>query len=214
MRVPYLVCRISANRQYRANQLGGRFLGCDAQEEKLPATNHEHKDLSYNLKSSLGPSLLFKDLMEILKSIRFLTVAQPAIDTPTTDTTNNGYRATCLRIQHQLETLYLKTTVTSLEKYCMYAASSYIDQVLLNTPGGKLIPSKLNGNFQGLMMQSPREADGNEDIFRWISATAAGSISTSSINHINVTASLVDKFNRALAQLEARAPRYDVETGS
>jgi hypothetical protein len=49
------------------------------------------------------------------------------------------------------------------------------------------------------MMQSPREADGNEDIFRWISATAAGSISTSSINHINVTASLVDKFNRALA---------------
>jgi len=148
VRVAYLVCRISANRQYRANQLGGRFLGSDAQEEKLPATNHEHKDLSYNMKSSLGPSLLFQDLMEILKSIRFLTVAQPAIDTPTTDTTNNDYRATCLRIQHQLETLYLKTTVTSLENYCMYAASSYIDQVLLNTPGEKLIPSKLNGNFQ------------------------------------------------------------------
>jgi hypothetical protein len=201
------------NRQYRANQLRGRFLGSDAQEEKLPATNHEHNDLSYNMKSSLGPSLLFKYLMEILKYIRFLTVAHPAVEKPTTDTTNNDYRATCLRIQHQLETLYLKTIVASLEKYCMYAASSYIDQVLFNTPGKKLIPSKLNGNFQGLMLQSPEEADGNEDILRWISGTAAGSISTSSINHINAKASLIDKFNRALAQLEARAARYDVDIG-
>ncbi|KAE9367895.1 hypothetical protein N431DRAFT_494791 [Stipitochalara longipes BDJ] len=181
-----------------ANQLGGRFLASDAEEENPLAMSQQHQHLSYT-------SLL------VLKSIRFLTISHETINTLPSDTTKNDYRATCSGVQNQLETLFPKFTVPSLEKYCIYAASAYVDLVLLHTPGKELIPSKLNADFRGLMMHSPQEPNENEDILRWISAPAAGSVSGGQA--VNLKASLIDKFNRALEWLEACAVYDGIERG-
>jgi hypothetical protein len=151
---------------------------------------HDEEDSPGNSSASPGSASISHPFLEILKSIRSLTGAR-----------TNDFRATCSRVQYQLETLQSKVVGSALEGPCILAAFVYVDLVLLQTPPEIVSKSKVNGQLQQAMMQSrtTRDLKENEDILMWISATAAAAAGGSTSIQ---KALLVDKFNKVLARLE------------
>jgi hypothetical protein len=149
----------------------------------------EEEDSPRNSEASPGSASISHSFLEILKSIQSLTEAR-----------TNDYRATCSRVQHQLETLQSKVVGSALEGPCILAAFVYVDLVLLQTPSETLSKSKVNGQLQQAMMQSrtTRDLKENEDILMWISATAAAAAGGSTSSQ---KALLVDNFNKVFGEI-------------
>jgi hypothetical protein len=143
-------------------------------------------------------------LVEILKSIRFLTtthvVANTTIAAPSED-----FRATCSIVQNQLEQLLSKTPPSILEDCCILAAIININLILLNTPIIELIKSKVTRQLHEMIIPVRRaiELKENGDIVTWVSATASAIFGSRDSQR----ACIIDKFEVALAVLEARVLR-------
>lgn len=141
------------------------------------------------------------DFVAILKSIRFLSVAQNAVDN---EAIADGFRTTCISVQSQLQLLLLKTIISDLEETCILAAIVHMDLVLLHTPFEKLYESGFNTRFQETMREMHRAPEqlGNSDIVTWKYSTAAASLRRTTGLSKEQTIVLKENFDAMLSQLE------------
>jgi hypothetical protein len=99
----------------------------------------------------------------------------------------------------------LLSTVTagSLEESCILSTLVYIDLILLRTPIIEVHSSNINSQFQQALrnLTRTRKLPKNKDIFVWISATATAAMSIGISQ--SREASLIEKFNSAVARLES-----------
>ncbi|KAH8767631.1 hypothetical protein BGZ57DRAFT_930098 [Hyaloscypha finlandica] len=151
--------------------------------------------------TSEGSMLKSSKLVEILKSIRFLTTTH-IVAIPTNVVPSEDFRASCSIVQYQLEQLLAKTAPSILEDSCILAAIIYIDLILLDTPSVELIKTKVTRQLHEMIIPLRRaiELKENGDIVTWVSATASAIFGSRN----NQKVGIIDKFKMALAVLEAR----------
>jgi hypothetical protein len=142
-----------------------------------------------------------KDLLEILKSIQYLTVVHKPLDVGFKEAITSDFRKTCRGIQRQLRSLYPKaSTISKLERLCNLAARSYIDIILLHPPG------RINDVTQELHqalteVHNSEEEKENDDIIKWVFGMVAAELAIGSQNSNN-KAILVDELNKIIFRLE------------
>lgn len=164
----------------------------------------DHEDFTDNLPASHGSSPISREVVEILKSIRFLTTTHNALDADFFKTISVDYRATCKSIIHRLQSLYPKTTVTSkLQDMCILAACVYIDITLLRSPSSQYISQKELSQLQRALTEANSfwEEKNNKDLFTWISSTANTVLAVGDDNPNRVLI-LVSHFDTMLRRLE------------
>jgi hypothetical protein len=190
----------------RAYSIGGEFLspsdqivededeGTLCQEQgyisggDLPGDSHASCPISY-------------DLVQILASIRSLTISQGTSKTLVPLDKTDDFLAACFRIQQQLGFVKSKTAGNTMEESCLHAAILYIDMILLEKPWDVVIRSAENGQLQEAMSQSrsARDLKENKDILDWVSTIAALSVFCPTSSH---RAGAVDKFDAIVMRLE------------
>ena len=141
------------------------------------------------------------DLLEILKSIQSLTVVHKPLNVGFKEAITSDFRKTCGGIQRQLRSLYPKaSTISKLERLCNLAARSYIDIILLHSPG------RINDVTQELHqalteVHNSEEEKENDDIIKWVFGMVAAELAIGSQNSNN-KAILVDELNKIIFRLE------------
>jgi len=188
-------------RLYRIDQIGMDTILPSPDNGTTFTTFPEQEATFATSSTSEGSMLKSSKLVEILKSIRFLTTTH-IVAIPTNVVPSEDFRASCSIVQYQLEQLLAKTAPSILEDSCILAAIIYINLILLDTPSVELIKSKVTRQLHEMIIPLRRaiELKENGDIVTWVSATASAIFGSRN----NQKVGIIDKFKIALAVLEAR----------
>jgi hypothetical protein len=186
---------------YRIDQIGMDTILPSLDNEATFTTFPEQEAASATSSTSKGSMFKSSKLVEVLKSIRFLTTTHIIAD-PTNAVPSEDFRASCSMAHYQLEQLLAKTAPSILEDCCILAAIIYINLILLDTPSVEVIKSKVTRQLHEMMIPLRRaiELKENGDIVTWVSATASAIFGSRDSQKLGI----IDKFKMALAVLEAR----------
>lgn len=186
---------------YRIDQIGMDTILPSPDNGTTFTTFPEQEAAFATSSTSEGSMIKSSKLVEILKSIRFLTTTH-IVANPTHVVPPEDFRASCSIVQYQLEQLLAKTAPSILEDCCILAAIIYINLILLDTPSVELIKSKVTRQLHEMIIPLRRaiELKENGDIVTWVSTTASAIFGSRN----NQKVGIIDKFKVALAVLEAR----------
>lgn len=145
-----------------------------------------------------GSSALLPEIVKVLISVRWLTIAK---DSPDIYEASNGFQDACLEVQHRLQELQSKTGTSNIEGGLLLAVRLYVDVVLVQNIPELIIRSDANKQLQQSLTawSSERDVEENSDILEMISTAATVGIAPT----CGVVVQLGSKFDAVLLRLES-----------